>query len=268
MATYAIGDIQGCFASFERLLERIDFKTTRDRLWLVGDLVNRGPASLKALRWVFVHRDIVTLVLGNHDLHLLALALGVRAPRKRDSLDEVLAAPDRDLLIEWLRHQPVLHRTAERVMVHAGLLPAWSVTEAATLAREIELELQGEGAAALLEAYEKEAGRAWSPALKGRDRLVVALTALTRLRSVDLAGVPLLDEVGPPAVSEGVALPWFRHPAASWRGTPVLFGHWAALGLHLADGVQGLDSACVWGARLTALRLDDGALFQVDSVES
>ena len=267
MARYGIGDLQGCKASLDRLLERIEFRPGTDHLWLVGDLVNRGPRSLDVLRWARDLGDAATVVLGNHDLHLLARAAGVAAAKKRDTLDEVLAAPDRDELLDWLRHRPLLHAEDGFVLVHAGLHPAWSVAQAALLAGELERALRGPDWKAALAEWSGPAP-AWSASLRGGARARAILSYLVRVRTIDDAGHANPDFDGAPAEAPRGYHPWFRAPAPAWADHVPVFGHWAALGLALGPGHLGLDSGCVWGHQLSAVRLDDRALFQVDAVDA
>jgi len=262
VATYAIGDVQGCFEPLQRLLQRIAFDPDRDRLWLAGDLVNRGPGSLEVLRWARGLGPRLTAVLGNHDLHLLSAALGARPPKPRDTLEPVLSAPDRDELLAWVRGLPLLHREGDRVMVHAGLLPAWSVAEAEELAREAEAAIRGPGLADLLAGL-GDAPSAWSPDLPPAARVRLTIVALTRLRTCTADGVIEPEFSGPPDGAPPGRLPWFEVPGRRSADATVVFGHWAALGLHRAPGVVGLDSGCVWGGALTAVRLEDEAVFQV-----
>jgi len=238
VATYAVGDIQGCAHTFERLLERVAFDPHADRLWCVGDLVNRGPDSLTVLRRLRGLGDRVVAVLGNHDLHLLRVAAGGRSKR-RDTLESVLCAPDRDVLLGWLRRRPVLHQEGGFLMVHAGLLPSWSVHEAVEAARCVEARL---GTGDPLSVAEEE-----------------ALAALTRLRFVDEQGRPDYGpKMGPEEAPPGLR-PWFEARLSGEE--TVVFGHWSTLGLYLAPGYAGLDTGCVWGGALTAYRLEDGAVF-------
>lgn len=292
-ATYAIGDVHGCRESLEALMDRLPWDLDRDRLWLVGDLVNRGPDSLGVLRWARRMDEELgerfACVLGNHEVHLLARSAGVAASKPRDTLDALLAAPDRHELVAWVARQPLLHREGERLLVHAGLLPGWSADEAESLAREAEARLRGPDSGRFLARYAARTGcpgasapecrapcpepaAAPDPDAEGRcGRADRALAVLTLLRVVDAEGRPHFGFTGPPEDAPAGAVPWFEAPRARWaspRGrTPdleVVCGHWAALGLRIAPGVRALDSGCVWGGALTALRLEDGAVFQVD----
>jgi len=243
MATYVIGDVQGCFTTLEKLLVRIDFDPLRDRLWFVGDLVNRGPSSLAVLRFIRGLDDRAVVVLGNHDLHLIARSRGTRGRRPRDTFEDVLEAPDRDALIEWLLHRPLLHREGDHVMVHAGLLPQWSLEEAEALAKKAEKKLRGD-----------RLGKS----------LRIAVDAFTRLRTCTEDGEMCLSFAGPPSQAPAGCRPWFelaRIPSA----ITIVFGHWASLGLHLGAQAIGLDTGCVWGGALTALRLEDRTIFQEPS---
>jgi bis(5'-nucleosyl)-tetraphosphatase (symmetrical) len=268
MSTYAIGDLQGCYASFQALLKKINFDIVRDRLWLVGDLVNRGPASLECLRFVRGLGARATVVLGNHDLHLIALAEGVSRLGKRDTLQPILDAPDRDDLLLWLREQKLFHVDGNYAMVHAGLLPQWSLTQAILLAGEIESLLRGPKCRAFLtNMYGDEPDR-WSESLAESARQRLVTNAMTRMRvlggddELDLHFKGTLD-----ALPQGTT-PWFakRHP--SFAGKTILAGHWSALGLHVTPNFVGLDSGCAWGQQLTAFRLEDRAVFQVEYAES
>lgn len=267
MATYAIGDVHGCFKTLQKLLRKIDFDRRQDRLWLVGDLVNRGPRSLAVLRWAVEQEDRLVAVLGNHDLHLLARAAGVSSPRRRDSLEEVLSAPDRDDLVNWLRTRPLLHREGGFTLVHAGLFPEWTLGQAAELARETETALRDGAAPGLLASFERKDEERWDESLKDGDRVRVALAAFARLRTLQPDGRLCSSFSGPPKEAPDGCRPWFDVPERRSRGETVIFGHWAALGLWLQDGIAGLDTGCAWGRELTALRLDDGKLFQQKVVD-
>lgn len=266
MATYVIGDVQGCFITLSRLLRRIDFDPARDRVWLTGDLVNRGPDSLGVLRWAKSMEKSVTVVLGNHDLHLIARAEGIRERRRRDTFDDVLEAPDRDALVEWLLGRPFLHREEDTLLVHGGLLPAWSLEEAEALAWEAQETLRSRKRYSLLESVENRGGAplVWSSALTGLARVRVAVDAFTRLRTVKADGEICLEYSGPPEEAPEGCRPWFElcdYPPS----VTVLFGHWALLGLHLGRNAIGLDTGCAWGGSLTALRLSDRQVFHEPS---
>ncbi len=265
MATYAIGDVQGCFITLERLLRRIDFDQRRDRLWLVGDLVNRGPSSLEVLRWAKSMGKSAVAVLGNHDLHLIARAEGVREARKRDTFDDVLEAPDREALLEWLIGLPLFHREGEFVLVHAGLLPEWSLEEAEALAWEAQEALRSRRRYALLQVMEEGGGELrFRPDLTEGERVRLALDVFTRIRTLKATGELCLDFDGPPGHAPDGCRPWFEL-ASLPPGATVVFGHWAALGLHLGRNAIGLDTGCVWGGSLTAIRLEDRQVFQEPS---
>jgi bis(5'-nucleosyl)-tetraphosphatase (symmetrical) len=266
MSTYVVGDVQGCFDSLMALLDRVDFDPARDRLWIAGDLVNRGPKSLEVLRWARDHAPCLTAVLGNHDVHLLARAAGVKARKKRDTLDDVLDAPDRDELISWLRARPLIHRQDRWLMVHAGLHPSWTAAEAAALAAEVEQALQGDAWAEIL-ARAGDEPPAWSPDLDGIERLHAILGVLIRVRTVRADGRLCDDYSGPPEGAPAGCTPWYAVPDRRSKGTPILFGHWSTLGLLVERDHIALDTACVWGGRLTAYRLEDGEVFEVVHAE-
>ena len=262
MALYAIGDLQGCHAEFMALLERLKFDPRRDRLWLTGDLVNRGPASLAALRAVKSLGRAVTVVLGNHDLHLLAMAFAPKTVKRREpELEAVLDAPDAAELLDWLAARPLLHRDDALgwTLIHAGLPPQWTLTQAESCAREVEKALRDDVAAMLEEMYGDEPDR-WSASLKGAARLRFTVNCLTRLRFVDHKGRLVLSYKGTIADAPAGAMPWFRHPERATKDDALVFGHWSALGYLAEPGLRCLDTGCVWGGALTALRLDeDGA---------
>lgn len=267
MATFAIGDVHGCFASLQALLDRIDFEPGRDRLWFVGDLVNRGPASLAVLRFVKGLGDGARAVLGNHDLHLLARAAGVAEARRLDTLDEVLAAKDAGELLDWLGSRPLFDREGPWAMVHAGLFPSWSLGEAEEIARDAAQALAGKDRVKLLAGLRQPPFPAWSPALPRAERRRLALVAFTLLRGLTADGRPFERFAGSPAHAPSGFTPWFTVPHAREPGVTVLFGHWAALGLYRSRGIVGLDTGCAWGGHLTALRLEDGEVFQVQNQE-
>jgi bis(5'-nucleosyl)-tetraphosphatase (symmetrical) len=268
MATWVIGDVQGCWATLERLLERIAYDEARDRLWFVGDLVNRGLGSLEVLRWISRQDEgRVRSVLGNHDLHLLACAEKVRRPKGQDTLDAVLAAPDRADLIDWLAARPVCFvepvAPARVLVVHAGVLPVWTLAEVEALAREAEAELRA-SPRRVLESLQTDGADQWTPGLGKRERTRFALAALTRIRTVVAPDRMDPEFSGGPEEAPKGRRPWFDlWPDAGGASAPdvvVAFGHWAALGLRLERRTLGLDSGCVWGRSLTALRLEDRAV--------
>lgn len=271
MATYAIGDVQGCYDELCALLDDIGFEPAADRLWFVGDLVNRGPKSLDVLRLAVSLGDAASTVLGNHDLHLIAAANGRVGPRSRDTLDAILDAEDRDALLGWLRNSPVFH-TDDALgvsLVHAGLAPPWTIADAQRLARELEACLRGPGCEDFLaEMYGNEPDR-WSDSLEGPARLRIITNAFTRIRYCRGDGSLVVDEKRPPQEAPPGLYPWYAHPDRRSRGTPIVFGHWAALQMSEAEedahGVYHIDHGCVWGGRLTALRLEDMRRFSVDS---
>jgi bis(5'-nucleosyl)-tetraphosphatase (symmetrical) len=258
MAVYAIGDVQGCYSALMKLLDRIDFNPERDRLWFTGDLVNRGPQSLEVLRFVKSLGNSALSVLGNHDLHLLAVAAGVARPGKHDTLDAILSAPDKMPLLQWLRARPLLHHDAVlgRTLIHAGLLPSWNLATAHRLAREAETLLQSEKANDFFHHMYGDLPDHWNENLKGNDRLRVIINAFTRLRYCDTEGNMDLRLKGSPGSQAPGLLPWFQIPSRASRDNKIIFGHWSTLGLWESNGVICLDSGCLWGGTLTAMRLD------------
>jgi bis(5'-nucleosyl)-tetraphosphatase (symmetrical) len=266
MATYAIGDVHGCFKTLQKLLRKIQYAPRHDSLWFVGDLVNRGPRSLAVLRWAVEQGDRIVAVLGNHDLHLLARAAHLSAPKRRESLTEVLEAPDSDDLLAWLLHRPLLHREGEHVLVHAGLFPAWTPERAEELARETEAVLRHR-TSDLLASTDRKRDERWTEGLPPEERVRVALSGFAKIRTLDADGRMCASFSGPPGQAPEGCRPWFADPDRRSRGVKVVFGHWAALGLWVDDGVAGLDSGCAWGRELTALRLDDDRLFQQHNVD-
>ena len=263
MATYAIGDIQGCFGPFMTLLRQIDFQPGRDTLWLTGDLVNRGPESLQVLRWVFEHQDCVQTVLGNHDLHLLAVAEGYGKLRSDDTLAAILDAADCKVLLDWLRCQPLMIYEQGHAMVHAGLLPGWSIKKALRLAEEVEAELSGNNHRAFFARLYGNKPVRWSDELKGMDRLRLIVNVMTRMRFINDDNELDLAYKGERERAPANLRPWFEAPARRSAGTPIVCGHWSALGLFISDDVLAIDSGCLWGGSLTALRLEDHAVFSL-----
>ncbi len=267
MATFVIGDIHGCLWTLERLLEQVRFVPNRDRLWLVGDLVNRGPRSLEVLRWCRDLGEHVVSVLGNHDLHLLARWLGVAPDKGKDTLNTILMADDGAELVEWLRCRPLLYCEGHNTLVHAGMLPQWSLEQARAYSQEVELALRGEQASALLKCLAWKTAPAWDENLPGMTRLGCVLKSLTQLRTCTADGIMCLDFTAPPHQAPPGCKPWFSFSSRRNESANVFFGHWAALGLHRAPGLFGLDTNCVRGGTLTAVRLEDEAIFQQQNID-
>ena len=258
MSTWAIGDIQGCYDELRALLDRLRFDPAKDRLWFVGDLVNRGPKSLDTLRFISSLGDRAVCVLGNHDLHLLALAAGNERFRDSDDLNQVLEAPDRDQLIHWLRHRPLLHHdeTLDFTMIHAGLPPQWDLETARACAAEVEAVLRGPDHVDFFDRMYGNKPNRWDPELQGMDRLRFITNCFTRLRFVTRKGKLKLKLKGSPGSQKKKYFPWFLHPHRRTRDQRILFGHWSTLGYRHTDNVWALDTGCLWGGQLTALRLD------------
>ena len=264
MATYAIGDIQGCYDSLQALLARCAFDPATDRLWLVGDLVNRGPQSLTTLRFIRSLGDAAVTVLGNHDLYLLMVAEGGAKFRgKDDTLQEILDAPDCDELLDWLRHQPLCYTDGEYCMVHAGLLPQWTASRARELSCEVESALQGPNFREFILNLWGSEPAGWSDDLAGWPRLRVIVNAMTRMRFCTLDGIMEFKVKGQLANAPAGHLPWFDLPDRQSRDAVLVTGHWSALGLKVEPNFLALDSGCLWGGHLTAVRLEDRAVFQV-----
>lgn len=260
MAVYAVGDLQGCLEPLKCLLEHVRFDPARDRLWLVGDLVNRGPHSLETLRYLYSIRESVVCVLGNHDLHLLAASHKIDRLKKADTLGEILQAPDCDVLLDWVRRQKLMHYDPERnmAMVHAGIPPQWSLKKALKYAREVEDVLQDD---ALIEPflndmYGNEPAK-WSSDLHGVTRLRVITNYFTRMRFCNRDGkLDLKGKEGIETAPPGYA-PWFSHKHRKTKALKIVFGHWAALeGRCDEPGIHALDSGCVWGGAMTLLNID------------
>jgi bis(5'-nucleosyl)-tetraphosphatase (symmetrical) len=262
VATYAIGDVQGCYPELQRLLERIAFDAARDKLWVCGDLVNRGGQSLEVLRLVHSLRDNSTVTLGNHDLSLLAVAERTHEAQLRvnPELRAVLLADDRNGLLAWLRTQKLLHHDAALgwTMVHAGLAPQWTLRQAQRAAQEVERELAGPRHHRLLKNLFGNKPATWSPQLQGTDRLRASINVLTRMRYCDVRGRIDFDMKGAPGTQKAGLYPWFAVPGMRQRGLRIVCGHWSALGRYAGLGVHAIDTGCVWGGQLTALRLDTG----------
>ncbi len=263
MATFAVGDIQGCYRALRRVLEKARFDRVKDRVWLAGDLVNRGPDSAGVLRWARSLGDRAVVVLGNHDLHLLAIAHGKgTGARCGDTLGRILDEPDGRELLDWLRRQKLMHHEDGLVMVHAGLLPEWSIAQAIELAREVETELHEAPARLFERMYGDEPAR-WSDALDRADRHRIVINAMTRIRMLNRSGDMDLSYSDSPAKAPTGFISWFDVPGRASAATPIVCGHWAALGLVLRPDLLALDTGCGWGRQLTAVRLEDRAVFQV-----
>jgi bis(5'-nucleosyl)-tetraphosphatase (symmetrical) len=264
MSTYAIGDIQGCFDSFQRLLERCAFDPARDKLWLVGDLVNRGPRSLETLRYVKNLGPAALTVLGNHDLSLLMLSEGFGKRGKGDTFDAILAAPDREELLFWLRHQAMCHLENGHCLVHAGLLPQWTAKQARALASEVEQALRGPDWRHFMAHMWGSEPDVWQDKLEGWPRLRVIVNAMTRMRFCSPKGVMDFKIKGEVHKAPKGYVPWFEVPGRRSADTVLVTGHWSALGLKILPNLLAIDSGCLWGGKLSAIRLEDRTLFQVD----
>ena len=254
---YLIGDLQGCCDALERLLAEIGFSPSRDHLWALGDLVNRGPQSLATLRRLRGLGAAASCLLGNHDLHLLAVAHGGRAAHRKDSFADILAAPDRDALLDWLRGQHLAAFDQGWLLVHAGVVPQWDRAATLALAGEVEAELRGPGLGEFLRVMYADEPIRWHPDLSGAVRLRFIVNVLTRIRFCDASGA--LDLATKDAVGGAGLVPWFEAPGRLTAGTPIAFGHWSTLGLINRSDLLALDTGCVWGGSLTAVRIDGGA---------
>jgi len=257
MPIYAIGDLQGCYTDLQRLLQHIHFNAETDMLWFAGDLVNRGPDSLSSLRFVKSLGDSAISVLGNHDLHLLAVAEGIKAAKNKD-IAAIIAAPDCDELLHWLRQRPLLHHDQQHTltMVHAGIYPLWSLQQAQTHAQELEAMLRSERYHEFLHVMYGNKPAIWNNDLTGMDRLRFICNSFTRMRYCNPKGrLDMADKGAPGSQREGY-LPWFEHPQRKTRQDPIVFGHWSTLGQVDVEHIYPLDTGCVWGGQLTALRID------------
>jgi len=265
MSTYAIGDIQGCYQPLRCLLDKIEFNPQQDTLWIAGDLINRGPESLQALRYLYSIRHAVIAVLGNHDLHLLSRAFVNGRASKQDTLDDILHAPDRDELLDWLRHLNIIHVDQQLgfAMTHAGIPPQWTLQEAQTCAKELEHVLRSDNFKDFLSTMYGNQPDCWNDNLQGVDRLRLITNYFTRMRFCREDGTLELESKASATEAPDGFKPWFLHPHRKTRDTNIIFGHWAALeGKVNEPGIYALDTGCVWGGALTALRLEDKQLFQ------
>ena len=266
MAHYLVGDIQGCDAPLGRLLEKIGFSPSRDTLYVLGDLVNRGPSSAAVLRRLMAYGDSARSLLGNHDLSLLAVAHGHRAPHRNDTMDDILGAPDRQAMLDWLRHRSMAIHAHGILMVHGGVLPQWTLQQTLELGHELETVLRGPGLPEFLAQMWGNQPNRWEDGLAGADRLRVIVNALTRLRFCTPEGVMDLRASGGLHQAPPGLLPWFDVPGRRTAGQPIAFGHWSTLGLMQRPDLLSLDTGCVWGGCLTALRLDASGVHEVVQV--
>ncbi len=262
MSTYVIGDLQGCFTALQQMLERIAYDPAQDQIILLGDLVNRGTDSLAVLRWA--RDNQIRAVLGNHDLHLLAVAAGYEKQHKGDTLQAILTAPDKDELLDWLRHLPLAIYTSGYFLVHAGLLPQWTIAQALDLAAEVEKALRSDDHLVYLGDMYGNHPTQWHDDLQGIARLRVITNGMTRLRFCSATGeMDFTAKAGLDSAPAGY-YPWFHAPNRQSAGTPIVFGHWSALGLQIESDNIALDTGCLWGGQLSALRLEDRQVFQVE----
>lgn len=259
MALYLIGDVQGCNAELGQLLERLDFSPSRDHVVVLGDLVNRGPDSAGVLRRLMRLEGAATCLLGNHDLHLLAIAAGAHPLRRGDTVADILAAPDREAMLLWLRHQRLAFSAQGCLMVHAGVPPAWTVERTLALAAEVEAVLQGSEVDEWLPRMYGDEPAQWNEGLVGEARLRVIVNCLTRMRFCRADGSMEFDTKGGPASAPPGFAPWYEHPARATASATVAFGHWSTLGLMLRPDAICLDTGCAWGGSLSALRWGDTA---------
>jgi len=268
MTVYAVGDLQGCLQPLKKLLQQVNFKPEKDTLWLTGDLINRGGECLDTLRFVYDMRDSVVTVLGNHDLHLLAVAAGVRPQSSSDTLDGILNAPDKDILLNWLRHQPLLHHdpALQFTMVHAGIPPQWSLKKAQKRAREVEAVLQSDLSGLFFLTMYGNTPQCWKKGLEDCDRWRVITNYFTRMRFCDAEGkLELTSKAGIHQAPKGYA-PWFEHSNRKTYHDRIIFGHWAALeGQAYSENVFALDTGYVWGKSMTMMRLSDQKRFSVNA---
>ena len=255
---YAMGDIQGCAGAFERLLQAIDFSPSRDHLYVLGDLVNRGPQSLQTLRLLSKMGDSATCLLGNHDLHLLAVSAGVRPLHRSDTVQDILDAPDRAHWIDWLRHQRLAVQAQGWLMVHAGVPPQWDATQTLACAAEVERKLRSKDLHAFLPQMYGNQPACWDDTLLGADRLRFTINALTRMRFVAADGTLDFKIKGSVSAAPDGFYPWFEAPGRRTEGTPVAFGHWSTLGHIRRPDLLAMDTGCVWGGSLTATQLNAG----------
>ncbi len=263
MATYAIGDIQGCYHAFKALLARLNFKPTQDELWLVGDLINRGSGSLEVLRWCYQHQHRIKVVLGNHDLHALAVAHGIKPPHRSDTLASLIEAPDADELLTWLRYQPLLIADSGHAMVHAGLLPQWQLSDALSYSDEVQVALQHKDFKSFLSNMYGNTPIAWHDDLVDYERLRAITNAMTRMRICTAHGELEFSFKGELKDIPAGYMPWFDVPTRKTKDISIVCGHWSALGLQQRANIYALDTGCLWGGKLTAMCLETKLVTQV-----
>lgn len=265
MAHYAIGDIQGCFDEFQTLLSKIDFQFGKDTLWLCGDIINRGPKSLETLRFIMKHEDCIQMVLGNHDLHLLAIAYGNGRLKKLDTIQDILNATDNKIMFEWLRHQPLMLQEKQYLLVHAGLLPQWTAKQALNLAAEVENILSGTHYREFfLNMYGNKPARFYDD-LRGMDRMRLIVNVMTRIRAITYDNKLNFDFKSTLNELPNDLIPWFQAAQRQHTDYTIIFGHWSALGLYMKDNVLGLDTGALWGGALTAINLHTHEVIQTQA---
>ena len=262
MATYAIGDLQGCLTEFKSLLEIIGFNSNKDRLWLVGDVVNRGPDSLETLKFLMDISKNVTMVLGNHDLHLIKLVANNEKASEKDTLGKTLKSEDISKITDWLRKKPLFYFEEDYSMVHAGLLPQWDIAQVKILAKEVETHLAGDNWRSFLKNIYGNTPDSWNEQLENHERWRVIINALTRLRVCTVTGKMNFTFKGNLNNLPQGYMPWFNVPTRKSKKTTIIFGHWSALGLNIQRNIISLDTGCVWGRSLSAIRLEDRKVFQ------
>lgn len=270
MATYAIGDIQGCYQSLQKLLNKIGFNLNHDRLWILGDIINRGPESLKTLQFLYELRQHIQCVLGNHDLHFLAVEAGVREATRKDTFSEILYAPDRHKLVSWLKKQPLFYydKPLNFAMSHAGIPAFWNIKQASKLSQEVHNCLNSKKAHQFFAAMYGDTPYQWSSDLQGMERLRFITNCFTRMRYCYQDGALDLTQKVPLGQQPTLLRPWFKLPRQKPLTCQFAFGHWASLqGQCEVKGIYALDTGCVWGGELSALRLEDQKLFSVTSAE-
>ena len=263
MATYVVGDVQGCFKTLERLLDKINFDPQKDFLWFIGDLVNVGKNSLKALKWAYKNRDSCNLLIGNHELNLLCIAYGLAEPHDDDTLNDVLEHNKRDLWLDWVRTRPLIHEENDYFLVHAGVHPNWSLEETRNVAKHVEEALRGPDYLEYLTKWKKKFFKKWEEDLGEKKRVATALNIMTKMRFLDQDNHLVKNVKGELQNAPEDLTPWFRLLDSSFKNKKLLFGHWSAIGVHQEKNITGLDSGAVWGRVLTAYCLETGYISQM-----